>query len=414
MPSLQMLIQGLSGFWDEQGCAVLPPCTVEVPLGLLHPEVFFRLLDPEPWRAAFLQPICRPADARGGEHPLRGGRHHQFQVVCKGIDGQAPRELFADCARSVGLDLSQHDLRFHAHRLEVAALGAVGRGWRVELDGLALGRITFLESFAGRPVEAGVAPVVELAFGVERLAMAVLDADTIYDLPWYGASGSVPGPSAPSKGGRSKRREAERELIRYAAEVAGVDHLRGMLGELDAEARRCLDAGLPRTAYELAVRLLPILDQLDSRGGLDLRERDHWLVEIRGRIIGAAEVYAGQLADSGADPDAVSGADSDPIAAEEVSPGSAEARTEPPADGKAGEAGTDPEPPPPSTAEAAGPPKSSAAGRAKTRTPETAKDGEDSERGDAREPAAGKPGRKARPRRTRRSKVSPPKEVGDA
>ena len=49
MTTLQSVISDLTGFWHEQGCAVLPPCSFEVPLGLLHPEAFFRLLEPEPW-----------------------------------------------------------------------------------------------------------------------------------------------------------------------------------------------------------------------------------------------------------------------------------------------------------------------------------------------------------------------------
>ncbi|MEO1369872.1 MAG: glycine--tRNA ligase subunit alpha, partial [Acidobacteriota bacterium] len=89
--TLQGVIDRLTGFWHQQGCAMLPPCSFEVPLGLLHPEAFFRLLDPGPWRAAFVQPISRPADARGGTHPYRVARHLQLQVVWKDIDPRTAR-----------------------------------------------------------------------------------------------------------------------------------------------------------------------------------------------------------------------------------------------------------------------------------------------------------------------------------
>lgn len=295
--SLQSVIRSLSDFWAERGCALLPPCSFEVPLGLLHPEAVFRLLDTDPWRAAFLQPISRPSDSRGGRHPFRGGRHLQFQVVWKHPRSTAPRDTFLASLEALGFDLRQHDLRLRASVLEVEAVGAHGRGWRVELDGLGLGRIHFVERLAGQALApadgpsgpAGRCPAaVEITYGLERLAMALSDVDDVFRVSWH-VSGEGRGPSS-----RSKRREAEEELHRYATSVANVGYLRQVMDGLDREAERCLAAGLPRAAYELAIRLLPVLDQLETRGDLAVRERRHWLAEVRRRVAAAAELYLEQ------------------------------------------------------------------------------------------------------------------------
>ena len=48
---------------------------LEIGAGTMHPDTFFRVLGPEPYRVAYVQPSRRPADARYGENPFRLGRH---------------------------------------------------------------------------------------------------------------------------------------------------------------------------------------------------------------------------------------------------------------------------------------------------------------------------------------------------
>ena len=293
MASMQQVIQKLSMFWDSQGCAVLPPCAFPVPMGLLHPQAFFRLLEPDPWMAAFLQPISRPADGRAAGHPYRTARHLQFQVIWKDPVPTAPQDAFLAGLEALGVALEDHDLRWADAAVEVSALGAAGNGWQVELDGLDIARITFLTRFADRS-PAGT--VVEIAYGIERLALFLGGADDIYSVPWQGAIDREI-----QQGTREKRREAEQELHRYNTEVANVGYLRQVIDGLDRESSRCIAAELPLPAYELAVRALPVLDQLETRGALPLRERGHWLEEIRARVREAADLYQQAYALPGAE-----------------------------------------------------------------------------------------------------------------
>ncbi|MEM6794292.1 MAG: glycine--tRNA ligase subunit alpha [Acidobacteriota bacterium] len=282
--TLQQVIDRLTGFWHGWGCALIPPSSFEVPLGLLHPEAFFRLLDPEAWQAAFLQPISRPADARGGRHPFRKARHLQLQVVLGDAELLAPRQLMASSLAAVGFDLEHHDLRFEDSDLTIAAAGVLGRGWQVVLDGLRIGRVSFLEAVAGRPPAAVTA---ELSYGVERLAMARSGAADVYAIPWQTA-----GPT----GTRHKRSEEEQEVFRYSSSVAGADFHRAQVAALAEESRRCLEAELPRMAYELAVRILPSLDHLEARGSLGQLERERALAEVGGLVLASAELYRGARA----------------------------------------------------------------------------------------------------------------------
>ncbi len=313
MASMQQVIQQLSMFWDGKGCAVLPPCAFRVPMGLLHPQAFFRLLEPDPWMAAFLQPISRPADSRAGTHPYRTGRHLQFQVIWKAPEPTDPHNALMESLELLGAHRRDHDLRWTEIHTEVAALGASGHGWQVELDGLDIARINFLDRLAER---APAVPVVEIAYGIERLALFLGGAEDVYAVPWQGAIDQHT-----QEGTREKRREVEVELHRYSTEVANVGYLQQVVDGLDRESGRCLKAGLPQAAYELAVRALPALDHLEARGALPAAERRHWLEQIRARVCEAADLYQGTHGLNEIDPDDIG---RDDIDRDDIDPGEGE------------------------------------------------------------------------------------------
>ena len=81
--NFQELILALSHFWVKQGCVLQQPYDVEVGAGTMHPETFLRVLGPEAYRVAYVQPSRRPADGRYGENPNRLYKHTQFQVILK-------------------------------------------------------------------------------------------------------------------------------------------------------------------------------------------------------------------------------------------------------------------------------------------------------------------------------------------
>lgn len=219
--------------------------------------------------------------------------------------------------RHIGFELADHDLRFVDERLVIEAAETHGRGWRVLLDGLRLARLTFLDELAGEPPPR---PSVEISYGVELLAMARGDAVDIFSVPWRDSA---------TASSRAKRRESEEELHIYAQDVAGVSHLRQAVDRLDREASRCIEAGLPRIAYEQAMRMLPLLDLLETRKDLSLLERQHWLAEVSSRVLEAARLYrdsvpAGDVSATAA-PEAAAAAGS--AEAAKVSSGASETET---------------------------------------------------------------------------------------
>ena len=69
--TFQEIILTLQEFWSKQGCILAQPYDVEKGAGTMNPSTFLRVLGPEPWHVAYVEPSRRPADGRYGENPNR-------------------------------------------------------------------------------------------------------------------------------------------------------------------------------------------------------------------------------------------------------------------------------------------------------------------------------------------------------
>jgi glycyl-tRNA synthetase alpha chain len=277
MKSFQELILALSEFWAGAGCALEQPYDLEVGAGTMHPATFLRVLGPEPWRVAYVQPSRRPADARYGENPFRLGKHYQFQVVLKPSPADV-QALYVKSLEAMGIDLAVHDLRFEEDNWEAPTLGAWGVGWQVMLDGMEITQFTYFQQAGG----IDLAPIsCEITYGLERITMFLGLEKSIYDLEW------VPG----GIDYRGVRHQDEVEMSKYGFEVADVDFLRSLFAGHEAESKRCLAAGIVLPAYEQALKCSHAFNLLDARGAVSVTERVALMKRVRDLAIGCAEAY---------------------------------------------------------------------------------------------------------------------------
>jgi glycyl-tRNA synthetase alpha chain len=275
--SFQELILSLSEFWAGQGCVLQQPYDLEVGAGTMAPDTFLRVLGPEPWRVAYVQPSRRPADGRYGENPFRLGKHYQMQVVLKPspLDVQA---LYVRSLEALGLDLGEHDLRFEEDNWEAPTLGAWGVGWQVMLDGMEITQFTYFQQAGG----IDLAPIsVEITYGLERITMFLGLSQSIYDIEF------VPGGIKYGE----VRRQDEAEMSAYYFEVADIVFLQEQLAGWEREARRCLERHLVLPAYEAALKCSHLFNVLDARGAVSVTERVALMKRVRDLAVACAREY---------------------------------------------------------------------------------------------------------------------------
>ena len=56
MLTFQELIFNLERFWADHGCVIQQPYDVEKGAGTMNPATFLRVLGPEPWNVAYVEP----------------------------------------------------------------------------------------------------------------------------------------------------------------------------------------------------------------------------------------------------------------------------------------------------------------------------------------------------------------------
>jgi glycyl-tRNA synthetase alpha chain len=277
MRSFQELILALSQFWAGQGCVLQQPYDLEVGAGTMHPDTFLRVLGPEPWNVAYVQPSRRPADGRYGDNPFRLYKHYQFQVILKPAPADV-QSLYVRSLEAMGIDLGVHDLRFEEDNWEAPTLGAWGVGWQVMLDGMEITQFTYFQQAGGLDL----APIpCEITYGLERITMFLGLEKSIYDIRWV--------PEGPTYG--QVRHQDEVEFSRYNFELADVAFLRARLEGFEREARRCLEAELVLPAYECALHCSHLFNLLDARGAVSVTERVALMKRVRDLACTCAAAY---------------------------------------------------------------------------------------------------------------------------
>jgi glycyl-tRNA synthetase alpha chain len=271
---LQELILALERYWAGQGCLIAQPYDIEVGAGTMTPDTFFRVLGPEPWKVAYVQPSRRPADGRYGENPFRLGKYFQYQVILKPSPADV-QQVYLESLRAFGIDPARHDIRFEEDNWESPTLGAAGVGWQVLCDGMEITQFTYFQQCGGIELDSIAA---EITYGIERIAMFLNNIDNIFDLPW------APHPSGET--GRfitygEVRRQEEHELSRHGFELADVDAARRMFEMQESEASRLAKEGAVLPAYEACLKCSHLFNLLDARGALGVAERTAYIGRVR-------------------------------------------------------------------------------------------------------------------------------------
>ncbi|MBM3198551.1 MAG: glycine--tRNA ligase subunit alpha, partial [Chlamydiae bacterium] len=264
--TFQQIIQRLTEFWEKQGCVVHQGYDVEVGAGTFNPATFLRCLGPEPYNTVFVEPSRRPTDGRYGENPNRVQLFHQLQVLMKPSPSDI-QQLYLRSLEALGLDLTVHDIRFVHDDWESPTLGAWGLGWEVWCDGMEITQFTYFQA-AG---SLSLSPIsVELAYGLERLAMFIQNVDNLFMVRWNDKLTFA-----------DISHQAEVEWSRYNFEEATTAMWHRHFEDYEKEVARLIEKKLPFPAYDFVLKTSHAFNMLDARGAISVTERTGYITRIR-------------------------------------------------------------------------------------------------------------------------------------
>jgi len=276
VPSKQEIITRLSAFWAKQGCVLVQPYNSEVGAGTLNPATFLRVLGPEPWRAAYVEPSKRPRDGRYGANPNRVQQFLQYQVVLKPSPPNV-LELYIESLRAIGIDPKRHDIRLVEDDWEAPTLGASGLGWEVWLDGMEITQFTYFQMAGSLDLEPITA---EITYGLLRLCLYLQHVESVLDVHW----------GQGIKWGEMNL-QAEQEFSAFHFEHSNSEMYFRMFQDFEREAAKMIDAGLVLPAYDYVVKLSHVFNLLDARGAISVTERTGYIARIRALARKVAVAY---------------------------------------------------------------------------------------------------------------------------
>ncbi|MCC6344265.1 MAG: glycine--tRNA ligase subunit alpha [Bryobacterales bacterium] len=288
MDTFQETIFKLKKYWSDRGCIIQEPYDVEVGAGTMCPETFLRVLGPNPYRVAYVQPSRRPADGRYGENPNRLYKHQQLQVILK----PPPNDIidqYLGSLEAIGIDLAKHDLKFEEDNWESPTLGAWGIGWQVMMDGLEITQFTYFQQCGG--IDLDLAPA-EITYGLERLVAFLQGKDSVFDIDW----------TRDVKYAEVRHAEELQHSV-YNFEMAGVETLWRLFELHEKECQRLAGAypDFPRkerfpvlAAYDQVLKCSNLFNLLDARGAISVTERVGVIGRVRKLAVGVAGMWLDQ------------------------------------------------------------------------------------------------------------------------
>ena len=282
--NFQELILALQNFWAKQNCVLQQPYDLEVGAGTFNPATFLRVLGPEPWNVAYVEPSRRPTDGRYGDNPNRLQHYYQFQVIMK----PSPRDIqdiYLKSLATLGINSQDHDIRFVEDDWESPTLGAWGLGWEVWLDGMEITQFTYFQQAGGidlKPIS------VEITYGLERIAMYLQGKDNVYDIEW-------------AKGihYRDIHHQSEVEFSTYNFEEADIEMLFKLFDMYEQESLRMSKRGLILPAYDYCLKCSHTFNLLDARKAISVTERVGYIGRVRNLARFCAEGYVKQREEMG-------------------------------------------------------------------------------------------------------------------
>ncbi len=301
MMTFQEMVRRLNDYWASQGCAILQGYDIEVGAGTKHPSTALRVLGPEAWNVAYIQPSRRPADGRYTRNPQRSQRYYQYQVIMKPSPENIV-DLYIASLDALGFDTQKNDVRFVEDDWEDQAAGASGVGWEVWVNGTEVTQFTFFQQMGGidcNPVCA------EITYGPERLCLMLNNQNSFWDGLMWSENTSY----------KDVDYEMEMQQCVYNFEVASTDILFKMFDMYEEESKRVIETpvrwdfeqGLLTTspapagyvpgnerppmneslvypAFDLALKCSHIFNVLDARGAVSVTERAAYINRIRACI----------------------------------------------------------------------------------------------------------------------------------
>jgi glycyl-tRNA synthetase len=277
--SFQEVVMRLDRYWADYGCLIWQPYSEKMGAGTGNPATTLRVLGPEPWNVAYVEPSYRPADGRYAENPNRMQLFTQYQVILKPDPGN-PQELYLGSLEALGINMRDHDVRFVEDNWESPALGSWGLGWEVWLDGQEISQYTYFQQAGGLTTD----PVsVELTYGLERIVMYLQGVRAVWDVTWDGVHSY-----------RDIYMRSEVEQCTYNFELADVDRLSQIYRLYEAEAKASMARGLVIPAYDYILRCSHTFNVLDARGAIGVTERASYFGRMRDLTRQIARLYVEQ------------------------------------------------------------------------------------------------------------------------
>lgn len=263
------IIEKLNKFWKKNSCTIIQPIDQEVGAATFHPATFINAINKKKFNAAYTQISKRPSDIRHTNISNRSVIFHQYQVIMKPSPNDI-QEKYIESLRYIGIE-KNNEIKFIEDNWQSPSLGANGIGWEVRLNGTEVTQFTYFQQMA----DLECYPImVEIAYGLERLAMHIQKKDSIKDIIIDINKKNLIKYS-------DIFNDYEKEFSIYIKKEVNIEKLKINFNDYESECLNLTKKNLPIIAYNNIIKMSHIFNMIEAHTILLASERYDYIARIR-------------------------------------------------------------------------------------------------------------------------------------
>jgi glycyl-tRNA synthetase alpha chain len=169
------IILRLREFWNKHGIYEIPSYSLPIAAATYHPFCIISCLATKNHNVMYLNACTRYDDGTSFDQQNnafhRNLQHYQFQVIWR-EPAKNILELYKQSLEYIGFDFTKHAIKIVDSSWQTTSLGAFGYGYEIYIDDLEITQFTYFDTICDVKLSK---PFAEIAYGVERLAIALLN-----------------------------------------------------------------------------------------------------------------------------------------------------------------------------------------------------------------------------------------------
>lgn len=178
------ILTTLTNFWSKFNCVLIPPAQTEISSPMLHPNVFFNIIDNKKnYNIMYFQPYTLSKENVDSRYDMQTYSFLKFQVILR-TELDLPQKVFLESLEKINCDLKNNKIRFKNENFNSFVFRLNANGYRIYLNGTPIAILYYMQNLGKYETNSNQ---IVISYNLDNLAMLLQDCENVWNIKWNNA-----------------------------------------------------------------------------------------------------------------------------------------------------------------------------------------------------------------------------------